>query len=189
VAEALAGHFAAGRLGIAEFRARLDAAYAATSPAELARLTSDLPPMAAPGRAPAWPGTGAPGAVARIGGIVRRVLLVLALMTLAIAAALTLVALLAPHGVLLAILLGVLVLPALAVAALTGAAFWVGRWAWRRGAWLEAVPLAAGMPWLGRLAWAARAALAGRALWRVAARRGYRHYGGQASGAYPGQMA
>src|SRR5215468_5245223 len=49
-------------------------------------------------------------------------------------------------------------------------ALWVGRRAWRRGVWLEAVPLAVGMPWLSRVIWAVRAALVGRAFWRMGQR-------------------
>lgn len=45
--EAVAGqlreHYAAGRLTIDEFRARLDAAYSATTAAGLSRVTADLP--------------------------------------------------------------------------------------------------------------------------------------------------
>src|SRR5690348_11441936 len=58
VAEALAGHYAAGRLSTDEFHARLDAAFAATTARGLAGITADLP--AAPARQAAW----APGAAA-----------------------------------------------------------------------------------------------------------------------------
>ena len=51
--------------------------------------------------------------------------------------------------------------------ALAAALIWVGRRAWRSGAWLEAVPVVVGMPWLGRVMWLARAALVGRAFWRA----------------------
>ena len=50
VAEQLREHYAAGRLTIDEFRARLDAAYSATTAAGLSRVTADLP---AAGPAPA----------------------------------------------------------------------------------------------------------------------------------------
>ena len=49
VAEQLREHYAAGRLTIDEFRARLDAAYSATTAAGLSRVTADLP-AAGPGR-------------------------------------------------------------------------------------------------------------------------------------------
>src|ERR1700733_13721835 len=41
---------------------------------------------------------------------------------------------------------------------------------WRRGAWLEALPLLAGQPWLSRVVWAARLIWTGRSLWRLRAR-------------------
>src|SRR5229473_2390503 len=47
---------------------------------------------------------------------------------------------------------------------------WLGRRAWRRGAWLEALPVLVGMPWLGRAIWAGRAVWMGRAAWRASAR-------------------
>ena len=47
VAEQLREHYAAGRLTIDEFRARLDAAYSATTAAGLSRVTADLPAAAA----------------------------------------------------------------------------------------------------------------------------------------------
>lgn len=81
-----------------------------------------------------------------------------------------LAALLLPHGVLLAAVLAILVLPVLVLSVLTVAAVWLGRRAWRSGAWLEAVPVAVGAPWLGRVLWAARALLAGRFLWRAGRR-------------------
>lgn len=71
-----------------------------------------------------------------------------------------------PHSV-LAVLLVLLAVPVLALAMGMAAAVWVGRRAWRSGAWLEAAPMAAGMPWLSRVIWALRAALAGKALWRL----------------------
>jgi hypothetical protein len=43
VTEQLREHYAAGRLTIDEFRARLDAAYSATTAAGLSRVTTDLP--------------------------------------------------------------------------------------------------------------------------------------------------
>src|SRR5215468_9473583 len=73
----------------------------------------------------------------------------------------------------LAVLLGV---PALLLTLGVATALWVGRRAWRRGIWMEAVPLAVGMPWLSRVIWALRAALVGRAFWRMGqwARRPWR---------------
>ena len=67
----------------------------------------------------------------------------------------------------LVVLFGV---PALLVTLGIATALWVSRRVWRRGVWLEAVPLALGMPWLGRVIWALRAALVGRAFWRMGRR-------------------
>lgn len=77
-----------------------------------------------------------------------------------------------PHGV-LAVLLVLLAVPVLFVSLVTAAAVWIGRRAWRSGAWMEAVPVAAGAPWLSRVIWAVRAALVGKAFWRLG-RRGRR---------------
>ena len=77
-----------------------------------------------------------------------------------------------PHG-LLAVFLVLLAVPVLFVSLVTAAAVWVGRRAWRSGAWMEAVPEAAGAPWLSRVIWAIRAALVGKAFWRLG-RRGRR---------------
>jgi hypothetical protein len=77
-----------------------------------------------------------------------------------------------PHTA-LAVLLVLLAVPVLFVTLVTAAAVWVGRRAWRSGAWMEAVPEAAGAPWLSRVIWAIRAALAGKAFWRLG-RRGRR---------------
>jgi len=77
-----------------------------------------------------------------------------------------------PHSA-LAILLVLLAVPVLFVSLVTGAAVWVGRRAWRSGAWMEAVPEATGAPWLTRVIWAIRAALVGKAFWRLG-RRGRR---------------
>ena len=49
-----------------------------------------------------------------------------------------------PHG-LLAVFLVLLAVPVLVVSLVTAAAVWVGRRAWRSGAWLESDPVAAGM--------------------------------------------
>ena len=84
-----------------------------------------------------------------------------ALMTLAVAAW--------PHTA-LAVLLVLLAVPVLFVSLVTATAVWLGRRAWRSGAWLEAVPMAAGAPWLGRVIWAIRAALVGKAFWRLGRR-------------------
>ena len=74
-----------------------------------------------------------------------------------------------PHG-LLAVLLVLLAVPVLLLSLVTAAAIWVGRRAWRSGAWMEAVPVVAGMPWLRGVIWAVRAALIGKAFWRLGQR-------------------
>jgi len=74
-----------------------------------------------------------------------------------------------PHG-LLAVLLVLLAVPVLLVTLALAGGVWIGRRAWRSGAWLEAVPVAAGMPWLSRVIWAVRAALVGKAFWRLGRR-------------------
>jgi Domain of unknown function (DUF1707) len=171
--EAVAGqlreHYAAGRLGIDEFRARLDAAYAAATAGELGRVTADLP-AAGPGPALAGPG---PARRDRVAGPRRRphrgrlaaAAIVAGLVT---AGALALGSL--PHGGLLVLVLVLVLAPVMLLAALAGAAIWIGRRAWRSGIWLEAVPVAVGLPWLARVVWMARAALVGRALWQAGGR-------------------
>ena len=179
VTDQLREHYAVGRLSMDEFRARLDAAYAAVTVRDLARVTADLP-------ASAGPAAGRPS-LPRSARRRRRRMVLAAL--LALAAALTGCALLIgslPHGGLLVLVFLLVVLPVLLLAALAGTVIWVGRRAWRSGAWLELVPAAVGLPWLGRLVWLARAALVSRVLWRLGRRaarpfqsrraaRGYAH--------------
>ena len=88
----------------------------------------------------------------------------------ALAGLITLAVLAFQQGGTLAALLVLLGVPALLVTLGIATALWVSRRAWRRGVWLEAVPLAVGMPWLGRVIWALRAALVGRAFWRMGQR-------------------
>jgi len=171
--EAAAGqlreHYAAGRLSIDEFRARLDAAYAAATADQLRRVTADLP---AAGPSPALAGPGPAGryraASPRRRSHRGRAAAVLVLAGLVTAGALALGSL--PHGGLLVLAFVLLVVPVMLLAALAGAAIWIGRRAWRSGVWLEAVPVAMGMPWLARVVWMARAALVGRALWQAGER-------------------
>jgi hypothetical protein len=97
-----------------------------------------------------------------------------------------------PHGGLLVLALLLVGVPVVLLTTLAGALIWIGRRAWRSGAWLEAVPVAVGMPWLGRLIWLARAALIGRAFWRagervsrpVRSRRAYRRSRGHGYAQY-----
>jgi uncharacterized protein DUF1707 len=168
--EAVAGqlreHYAAGRLTMDEFRARLDAIYSASTARDLGRVTADLPAASA-----AWEGA-RPAGPRRLAGPRRRrwaaPAALLIFVSLVTASALALSSL--PHGGLLVLALLLVVLPVMLLATLAGALIWVGRRAWRSGAWLEAVPLAMGMPWLGRLVWLARAVLVGRAFWRASER-------------------
>ena len=110
-------------------------------------------------------------AVSRLRRRIVRLLTTAALAGLALVAGLIALAVAVfPHGGLLAVLGVLLVVPILLVALATVVALWAARWAWRSGAWLEAAPAAAGMPWLSRVVRAARALLAGRAFWRLGRR-------------------
>lgn len=145
-------------------------------------MGTDLPVTAGPGAGGPFPLP--PGPVRRRR---RRVAVAAALV---LAAALTGCGLLIgslPHGGLLVVLFLLVVLPAVLLAALAATLIWAGRRAWRSGAWLELVPAAVGLPWLGRVVWLARAALVSRAFWRLASRAarpfraprgavGYAHY-------------
>jgi Domain of unknown function (DUF1707) len=193
VAEQLREHYATGRLTIDEFRARLDAAYSAATAAGLSRVTADLP---AAGSSPAGAAGGAAGAAQRhdVPGPARRrhpgrlaALLVFAGLVTASAVALGSL----PHGGLLVLAFLLVVVPMTLLTALGAALIWVGRRAWRTGAWLEAVPVAVGMPWLARVIWLARAALVGRAFWRAGERasrplrgRAYRRHRGHGHALY-----
>ena len=145
-------------------------------------------PADAPGQGPAdqgpWnpgPGFGADSVsagdwtVTTVGGrtLARRVLRFLLLSTAAgfaaVAGLIALAVLAWPHG-LLAVFLVLLAVPVLLLSLVTAAAIWVGRRAWRSGAWMEAVPVVAGMPWLRGVIWAVRAALIGKAFWRLGQR-------------------
>jgi hypothetical protein len=198
VAEQLREHYAAGRLTIDEFRARLDAAYSATTAAGLSRVTADLPA----GHIPIGAAWGAPSAAQshRAPAPARRrhpgrlaALLVFAGVVTASAVALGSL----PHGGLLVVAFLLVVVPMTLLAALAAALIWIGRRAWRSGVWLEAVPLAVGMPWLGRVIWLARAALVGRAFWRAGERvsrplrerRAYRRHRGHGYALYQGHPA
>jgi hypothetical protein len=199
VAEQLREHYAAGRLSIDEFRARLDAAYSATTAAGLSRVTADLP---AAGHIPigaAWGATGAAQphrapdpARRRHPGRLAALLVFAGLIT---ASAVALGSL--PHGGLLVLAFLLVVVPMTLLTALAAALIWIGRRAWRSGVWLEAVPVALGMPWLARVIWLARAALVGRAFWRAGervsrplrARRADRRHGGHGYALYQGHPA
>lgn len=154
-------HYAAGRLTLEEFQERLRAVYAAELQSDLAAVTADLPAGATAGAVP----------LARsLRRATRRVMLSGLGVFAGLLALLVLIAIGLPHGGLAAVVLGVLLAPVLLVSALVAALAWAARRAWRSGAWLDAVPAAAGMPWLSRVMLAARALLVGRAFWRIGRR-------------------
>jgi hypothetical protein len=185
--EAVAGqlreHYAAGRITMDEFRARLDAAYAAPTARDLTRVTADLP-----GAGPAGPGTHSPRASQprasqprasqpgasqpyRARGRRRRRRLAAALLIFAaLMAGSALILSSLPHGGLLLLAFLLVLVPLVLLSTLAAIVVWAGRRAWRSGAWLEVVPVAVGMPWLGRVVWLARAVLIGRAFWRIGGR-------------------
>ena len=193
VAEQLREHYAAGRLTIDEFRARLDAAYSAATASGLSRVTADLP---AAGHVPVGAGWSPTGAAQprRAPGPARRrhpgrlaALLVFAALVTASAVALGSL----PHGGLLVLAFLLVVVPMTLLTALAAALIWIGRRAWRSGVWLEAVPIAMGMPWLTRVMWLARVALVGRAFWRAGERasrplRARRRHSGDGYALYQG---
>ena len=69
-------------------------------------------------------------------------------------------------GVVVSALLTIL---AVGVAAV-GALVWLARRLWLRHAWIEAVPLLAGQPWLSRVARVVRLLVTSRALWQLRTR-------------------
>jgi hypothetical protein len=109
----------------------------------------------------------------RAGGWARRgqrLLLGLGMLAAAGLAVLLLATLALIHGgPLQAVLLTVLTL-IIVTTLLATAAGWVAFRLWRRGAWLEALPLLVGLPWLSRVVWAVRVLWTGHALWRLRAR-------------------
>jgi hypothetical protein len=208
VAGQLKEHYAAGRLTMDEFRARLDAAYAAVTAGELSRVTADLPgavpagPVspglavgAAPGSGVVGGGTGNARRYRAAGPPGRRrwrrpaALLIFAGLVAACVLALGSL----PHGGLLVLAFLLVGVPVALLTVLAGALIWIGRRAWRSGAWLELVPVVAGVPWLGRVIWLARAVLVGRAFWRAGervsrplrSRRAHRPYHGHGYAQYP----
>jgi hypothetical protein len=71
------------------------------------------------------------------------------------------------HGGLLGVVVGALLAILAAGVVAAGALVWLAGRLWRRHAWIEAVPLAAGQLWLSRVARMARLLFTGRALWRL----------------------
>jgi hypothetical protein len=171
-------HYAAGRLSLDEFQDRLDAVYLARTARELGMVTDGLVRegvVISPG-AP-WDSYrgGYPldvaevrAAMARAG---RRIMLAFGIVTAGSLLVLTLlITAFLVHGGLLGVVVGVLLaILAIGVAAV-GAVVWLARRLWRRHAWIEAVPLVVGLPWLSRVARMARLLFTGRALWQLRTR-------------------
>jgi hypothetical protein len=171
-------HYAAGRLSLDEFQDRLDAVYRAQTARELGMVTDSLPHegVVIPAGAPwgSYPGgypfnvTEVRAAMARAG---RRIMLALGVVTVGslLVLALLITAFMV-HGGLLGVVVGVLLANLAVGVAAVGAVVWLARRLWRRHAWIEAVPLVVGQPWLSRVARMARLLLTGHALWRLRVR-------------------
>jgi Domain of unknown function (DUF1707) len=178
VAEQLREHYATGRLSLDEFQDRLDAAYRAQTARELGMVTDGLPHegvVIPPGAARDGYGGGYPlgvaemrAAAARAG---RRIMLAFGVVTAGSALVLALlITAFVVHGGLLGVVVGALLaILAVGVTALA-ALVWLARRLWRRHAWIEAVPLVTGQPWLSQVARIARLLLTGHALWRLRTR-------------------
>jgi Domain of unknown function (DUF1707) len=164
-------HFTAGRLSLDEFQDRLDAVYRAQTARELGVVTDSLPHEGVV-ITPGTPRDGYPrnvaemrAAMARMG---RRIMLAFGVATAGSLLVLTLlVVALMIHGGLFGVVVGALL--AILAVGVTAVAFlmWLTRRLWRRHAWIEAVPLVAGQPWLSQVARMARLLLTGHALWRL----------------------
>jgi hypothetical protein len=171
-------HYAAGRLSLDEFQDRLDAVFRAQTARELGMVTEGLPHegVVIPPGAP-WDSHlgGYPldvakmrAAMARAG---RRVMLAFGVVTAGSLLVLTLlIAVFLVHGGLLGIVLGALLAVLAVGVAAVGALVWLARRLWRRHAWIEAVPLVVGQPWLSRVARLARLLLTGHAFWQLRTR-------------------
>jgi DUF1707 SHOCT-like domain len=171
-------HYAAGRLSLDEFQDRLDAVYRAQTARELGAVTDGLPRVGVviPPGAPwgSYPG-GYPLNVAKMRAAVARagrwIMLAFGVVTAGSLLLLTLlITALVVHGGLLGVVLGALLAVLAAGVAAVGSLVWLAGRLWRRHAWIEAVPLVAGQPWLSRVARMARLLFAGRALWRLRTR-------------------
>jgi hypothetical protein len=171
-------HYAAGRVSLDEYQERLDAVYLAQTIQELGTVTGGLPRegvMIPPG-AP-WDGylggysldiAEMRAGLARAG---RRILLAFGVVTAGSLLVLALlIAALVVHGGLLGVVVGALLAILAAGVAAAGALVWLVGRLWRRHAWIEAVPLVVGQPWLSRVARMARLLLTGHALWRLRTR-------------------
>jgi len=178
VAARLREHYAVGQLSLDEFQDRLDAVYRAQTARELGMVTDGLPHegVVIPPGTPwdSYPGgyplnvTKMRAAMARAG---RRIMLAFGVVTAGSLLLLTLlITAFMVHGGLLGIVLGALLAILAVGVAAVGALVWLAQRLWRRHAWIEAVPLMAGQPWLSRAARMARLSLTGRALWQLRTR-------------------
>jgi hypothetical protein len=168
-------HYAAGRLSLDEYQHRLDGVYLAQTTGELGMVTDGLPRegVVIPPETP-WDGYASGyllnvdevrAAVVRAG---RRILLAFGVVTAGSLLVLALlIAALVVNGGLLGVVVGALLAVLAVGVAAVGALVWLAGRLWRRHAWIEAVPLVAGQPWLSRVARMARLLLTGRALWRL----------------------
>lgn len=179
VAARLREHYAAGRLSLDEFQDRLDAVYRAQVAGELNMVTDGLPHegVVIP---PGTPWGGYQGGsysldieqmratLTRAG---RRIMLAFGVVTAGSLLVLTLlITAFMVHGGLLGVVVGALLAILVVGVAAVGALVWLARWLWRRHAWIEAVPLVAGQPWLSWVARIARLLFTGRALWQLRTR-------------------
>jgi DUF1707 SHOCT-like domain len=171
-------HYAVGQLSLDEFQDRLDALYRAQTARELGMVTDSLPHegVVIPPGAP-WGSYrgGYPLNVAQMRAAMARAgrRIMLAFSVVAAGSLLVLILLITAlmvHGGLLAVVLGALLAILAVGVAAVGALVWLARRLWRRHAWIEAVPLVAGQPWLSRAARIARLSLTGHALWRLRTR-------------------
>jgi len=167
-------HYAAGRLSLDEFQDRLDAVYRAQTVRDLGRVTDSLPhegvviPPAGP-----WGGYrgGDPVMRAVLARAGRRIMLAFGVVTAGSLLVLTLlITAFMVHGGLLGVVVGALLAIFAVGVAAVGALVWLARRLWRRHAWIEAVPLVAGQPWLSWVARMARLLFTGRALWQLRTR-------------------
>ena len=74
------------------------------------------------------------------------------------------------HGGLLGVVVSALLTILAVGVAAVGALVWLARRLWLRHAWIEAVPLLAGQPWLSRVARVVRLLVTSRALWQLRTR-------------------
>jgi uncharacterized protein DUF1707 len=171
-------HYAAGRLSLDEFQDRLDAVYRAQTVRELGMVTDSLPHegLVIPPGTP-WGGypDGYPLDVAKRRAVMaragRRILLAFGVVTAGSLLILTLlITAFMVHGGLLGAVVGALLAILAVGVAAVGALMWLAWRLWRRHAWIEAVPLVAGQPWLSWVARVARLLLTGHALVQLRSR-------------------